>query len=54
MRPGVNGTLMFWPAFLRRLLDAGAAAENDQVRERHFLAAGLRLVEFAVDALQHF
>jgi hypothetical protein len=41
MRPGVKGTVTSWPAFLGRLLDAGAAAEHDQVGERDLLAAGL-------------
>ena len=42
MRPGVNGTVDVVAGGLRRLLDAGAAAEHDQVGERDLLAAGLR------------
>src|SRR6185295_10837099 len=41
---------------LRGLLDASATGKNDQIRERHFLAAGLRLVELALhgfECLQH-
>src|SRR6185436_1310804 len=37
---------------LRRLLNAGATGQNDQVGERDLLAAGLRFVELALDALQ--
>ena len=37
---------------LRRLLDACATGQNDQVGERDLLAAGLRAVELALDALQ--
>ena len=40
------------PAFFAALLDAGAAAEHDQVGERDLLAAGRRLVELALDAFQ--
>ena len=42
------------PGVLRRLLDGGAAAENDQVGERNLLAAGLRGVELLLDALEGF
>jgi hypothetical protein len=45
------------PRVLRRLLDACAAAEHDQVGKRDFLAVGRRTVELASDALervQHF
>jgi hypothetical protein len=35
---------------LRRLLDAGATGQNDQVRQRDLLAAFCRLVERALDA----
>ncbi len=38
---------------LRRLLDACAPGQHDQVRERDLLAAGLGAVELALDALQH-
>src|SRR5207344_1597666 len=44
-RHGVTG-------ILRRLLDACATGQNDQVGERDLLAAGLRAVELALDALQ--
>src|SRR5439155_19620301 len=44
-RHGVTG-------ILRRLLDARATGQNDQVGERDFLAAGLRAVELALDARQ--
>ena len=37
---------------LRRLLDACATAQNDQVSQRDLLAAGLCAVERALDALQ--
>ena len=37
---------------LRRLLDRRAATENDQVGERHLLAAELRGVELLLDLLQ--
>src|SRR4029077_19205939 len=37
---------------LRRLLDARATGQHDQGGERDFLAAGLRTVELALDALQ--
>src|SRR5262245_51244947 len=37
---------------LRCLLDAGGTAENDQVRERHLLAAGLRLVELTLHTFE--
>ena len=40
VRPGANGTVTSWPAFFAALLDGGAAAEHDQVGERHLLAAG--------------
>ena len=39
-------------AVLRGLLDAGATAQHDQIRERHFLAALLRAVERLLKALQ--
>src|SRR6202034_2238570 len=34
------------------LLDRGTAAQNDEVRERDLLAAGLRRVELALDRAQ--
>ena len=37
---------------LRRFLDGGAAAQNDQVRQRHLLPAGLRAVEILLDRFQ--
>ena len=37
---------------LRRLLDAGATGQNDQVRQGDFFAAGLGAVERALDAFQ--
>ncbi len=52
MRPGVKGTVTAWPAFLRRLLDARATGQNDQVRQGYLLAAGRYAVERALDALQ--
>ena len=52
MRPGVNGTVMSWPASLRRLLDRRAAAQHDQVGQRDLLAAGLRAVEVLLDLLE--
>ena len=42
VRPGVNGTSTACPALLRSLLDRGAAAQHDQVGERHLLSARLR------------
>ena len=52
MRPGVNGTVTVWPGILRRLLDARAAGQHDQIGERDLLAAGLSRVELPLDALQ--
>ena len=55
VRPGVNGTSTAWPAF-GGLLDRGAAAEHDQVRERDPLARLLRGIELSLDGferLQH-
>jgi hypothetical protein len=37
---------------LRGGLDRGAAAQDDQVGQRDLLAAGLRVVEFALDGLE--
>ena len=37
---------------LRGLLDAGATAQNDHVRKRHLLPAGLCVVELLLDALK--
>ena len=37
---------------LRRLLNSGASAEHDQVRERDLLAAGLRAVEALPDSIE--
>ena len=50
--PRREGNLHLMPGLLRRLLDGGAAAENDQVGERNPLAAGLRRVERLLDALE--
>ena len=37
---------------LRRLLDRGTSAEDDDISQRNLLAAGLRAVEFLLDALK--
>ncbi len=40
------------PGFLGSGLDGGAPAQNDHVRERDLLAAGLRAVEALLDFLE--
>ena len=52
MRPGVKGTVHGVSGVLRRLLDARAAGQHDQVGERDLLAAGRRAVELALDSLE--
>ena len=52
MRPGVKGTVTLWPAFFAACSTPAQPAEDDQVGERDLLAAGRRLVELALDALQ--
>ena len=52
MRPGVKGTVTSCPAFFRRLLDARATGQHDQVGQRDLLAAGCGAVELALDAFQ--
>ena len=50
--PGREGDGDVVAGVLRRLLDGGGAGEDDQVGERDLLRAGLRVVEFALDALE--
>ncbi len=52
MRPGVKGTVTSYTGLLGRGLDRGAAAEDDQVRHRHLLAALLRPVEVRCTLLE--
>ena len=55
--PGREGNLHIEPGLLGRLLDRSAAAEDDQIGERDFLAVRLRPVEVLLDilqTLQHF
>ena len=47
-----EGNLHVVPCVLRGLLDCGAAAQNDQVGKRDFLAAGLRSVELLLDRFE--
>src|SRR6185312_4130177 len=39
-------------AAFRGLLNCGVAAKDDEVRQRNFLAAGLRLIELLLDGFQ--
>ena len=52
VRPGVNGTVTFWPAALAACLHRSAPTEDDQVREGDPHAAGLRAVELLLDPLE--
>ena len=52
MRPGVKGNRHLVTGILRRLLDARATGEHDQVGERNLLATGSRAVELALNAFQ--
>ena len=53
VRPGVKGTFTSLTGVLGRLLDGGAAAENDQVGERDLLAAGVELLLDRFELRQH-
>ena len=52
MRPGVKGTVTFWPAFFAACSMPAQPAKDDQVSERDLLAAGGGAVECALDTLQ--
>ena len=54
MRPGAEGNRHLVTSIFRGLLDACTTAQNNQVGQRYLLAAGLRAVEVALDALQGF
>ena len=51
MRPGVKGTVTFWPAFFAACSMPAHPRKNDQVSEGDLLAAG-GAVESALDTLQ--